>query len=475
MNELERQPPANVEAEQSCLGACLISAAAIDEVAAVLTRGDEWYHLPHRHIWQALTWLHGEGVSVDQITVGDELRHLGKLEEAGGLVYLAQLTAGVATARNAGYHAKIIRSLWTARELISRAQTAAAAAYLGEQDIAALLASTQAAIGELVADSGNGHIRPYAEIQVAAMTRIAALAAVGGPLSGLPTGFPALDRRTGGWHGGELVILAARPSVGKSALAMNFADTVAQTGVEVDFFSLEMSDEQLACRHLAANADIPAEAIRHGRLTPEEVASVRAASARLAKLPIWIDHRGSLSLADIAASCRRRARGGKLGLIVVDYLQLVRPAGRADSREQEVSQVSRAAKGLAKELDVPVILLSQLNRAVESRPDRRPQLSDLRESGAIEQDADMVLFIHRPELAGKATFDYHLPPSERQSGQSDVVQLPSAGMAELVIGKHRNGAGGSVLMRWEEDVVSFSPFELETRRAAPAWVDYDNG
>jgi replicative DNA helicase len=460
VSELYRQPPASIEAEQAVLGACLISERAIDDALTVLD-GDEWYHAPHRAIWQALTWLRNEGIAADQITVADELQHLGKLDEAGGHVYLARLASETATARNAGHHARIVRRLWQAREFIARAQAFAARAYDGRDDVTALLQAAQADLAKLEG-AGDQQTPDYDAVLADTLARLETLLASGGALPGLPTGFPELDRLTGGWQPGSLVIIAARPSVGKSALALLEADVAARAGHAVVIFSVEMPRWQLGQRHLAMACNVACDAIRLGTVSPEELATLKRTKGELGKLPITIDDRQDVSMADIATTCRKHHRAGKLALVIVDYLQELRAHGRADNREQEVAGIARAAKRLARELAVPVLLLSQLSRDIEHRADQRPQLSDLRESGAIEQEADVAMFISRPEMHNRDTLVF------RHHGEE--VELPSAGLAELIVAKNRNGARGSLLARWDEAITAFSPYTLDTRHTEVAWA-----
>jgi replicative DNA helicase len=400
----ERPLPNDLEAEQSILGACMLRADAIDEAAGILV-GDEWYQQAHRTIWSALVSLHAAGTKIDGVTLATELRRTGALERVGGMVYLAKIASETATAVNAAAHARIVREHWVRRQLVDRARVIAAKAYDGQDEAGSLLEQLEAQLGELASGQREDAMSPYVELLAATVERAEKVSANKGRMSGIRSGFADLDRMTGGWQKGDLILLAGRPKMGKSSLALAWADRAARDGHKVAIFSLEMSQVAIGTRHLSMLSRVPSLDLRTGHLEASDWECITKAASELAELPIWVSDHSGQSVSQIRNACKKLQRKSGLDLVIVDYLGLVQ-AGRANSREQEVAQMSSGFKALARDLDVPLILLSQLSRKVEERNDRRPVPSDLRDSGALEADCDVLVFVYRPEECGLAEFQF---------------------------------------------------------------------
>ena len=420
---LKRVPPQNLEAEQSVLGAILLDNDAINQVLEVLT-AEDFYRESHREIFRAMAELSDHSQPVDAITLTDALRTKGALERIGGAAYIAELAAIVPTAANVAYYARIVREKNVLRSLVSVATEIAAGAYDQPSNVDEYLDSAEHRVFEI----SERRIRPafhtMPELTRESLKLLERLYERKELVTGVPTGFTDLDRITAGLQPSDLIIIAARPSVGKSALALNiaaYAAMYAEPRVGVAFFSLEMSKEQLVLRLLCSEARVDSARARSGYLSDRDFPKLAQAAARLSEANIYIDDASDISPIQLKAKCRRlaRERGNNLGLIMVDYMQLMRSSRPGESREKEIAEISRSLKALAKELRVPVVALSQLNRQVETRPDRRPLLADLRESGAIEQDADVIAFIYRDEM-------YHRDSRE-------------PGVAEIIVAKQRNG------------------------------------
>lgn len=421
-----RVPPQAVEIEQQIIGAMLLEREAIARVIEVLDE-DAFHADYHRKIFQAIQAMFDRSEPVDIITLAEELRRRGHLEVIGGETYLAESTMKVTSAANVEYHAKIVLEKSLLRNLIVASSAIAARGFSPTEDAFDLLDEAEQAIFQI---SEKRLKKTFTDMHKAVHDTLEMLESIHGKhsgVNGVPTGFRDLDTLTGGWQNSDLIIIAGRPSSGKTAFALSLARNAAMhfekpTGVCI--FSLEMSTQQLVMRLLCAEAKVDAHAVRTGRLPEDDWKRLSIAAGKLANANIFIDDSASLGILELRAKARRLKAERNIGLVVVDYLQLMQGPKSAENREKEISAISRSLKALAKELNVPVIALSQLSRAVESRTDKRPILSDLRESGAIEQDADLVAFVHRPEM--------YMDPESRDSSEM-------AGVAEIIVGKQRNG------------------------------------
>jgi replicative DNA helicase len=440
-------PPANPEAEQSVLGAILVRPEALDRIADLIAPED-FYREAHGRIFQAMLDLYGRGEPVDLVTVTALLRERGQLESVGGPVFLAGLSEQVGFAVNAEYYAHLVHDKAVLRRLLDTTQEIASACLAPVENVAEFLDEAEHKIFQVAEAKVRLGISPLSAL---VDTEIATLEAIwgrkDGALTGVTSGFTDLDNYTAGFQASDLIILAARPSMGKTALALNIAFNAAYKSsppVPVAFFSLEMSKEQLVRRLLSSVGEVDASRIRQTSfLTGQEWTKIQEAAGLLVDCPIYIDDTPAATVLDIRAKSRRLKADGKLGLIIIDYLQLMQGRVEAPSREQQISEISRSLKALAKQLAVPVLALSQLSREPEKRGEhlKRPQLSDLRESGAIEQDADVVLFIYRDEVYRKDSQD--------------------KGVAEVIIGKQRNGSIGTVKMSFRDKFTRFDDLERE--------------
>jgi replicative DNA helicase len=434
-----RVPPQDTDAERSVLGAILLDPQRFSEIASAL-RSEDFYRPSHAHVFEAVVNLFERNEPIDEITVSSELSTLGKLEAVGGHVYLAKLTDSVPSAANVSYYAKIVRSRALARRLIGATTDIAGSVYEGQQDIELLLDEAESKIFEITANREQKGFMPIKEVVKDAFAMIEARYEKKQAITGVPTGFIDFDHMTAGFQPGDLVIVAGRPSMGKTALALNIAQHAAIRGnTSVAMFSLEMGREQLVSRMLCSEARIDSQRMRGGFLKDSDWPKLARAAGALTEAKMYIDDTGALNILETRAKCRRLQAEKGLGMIIIDYLQLMH--GRAESREREISEISRGLKGLAKELKVPVVALSQLNRSLESRQDKRPMLSDLRESGAIEQDADVICFVYRDE--------YYNPDSETK------------GQAELIIGKQRNGPTGTCHLKFFNEHTRFENLKKE--------------
>jgi replicative DNA helicase len=442
---LRRVPPQNLEAEQSVLGAILLDNDAINQAIEILI-ADDFYREAHRELFRAMVALVERNQPVDAITLTEALRTRGALEAIGGPGYVAELAASVPTAANVAYYARIVREKAVLRSLASTATEIASGAYDAPADVDQYLDEAEHRVFEISERRIRQAFFSMQEVTKASIALLERRYERKELVTGVPTGFTDLDRLTAGFQPSDLVIIAARPSMGKTALALNlatYAATEADPPVGVALFSLEMSKEQLALRMLCAEARVDSSKARAGFLGERDFPKLAQAAARLSEAPIYIDDNSDTSALVLKAKCRRlmRERNSNLGLIIVDYLQLMRSARPGESREKEIAEISRSLKALAKELRVPVIALSQLNRQVETRPDRRPLLADLRESGAIEQDADVIAFIYRDEM-------YHRDSKE-------------PGVAEVIIAKQRNGPTGTAKLTYLNQYTRFENYSSE--------------
>jgi replicative DNA helicase len=415
----QRLPPQNLEAETSVLGAVLLENEALNRVLEIL-KEDDFYRNAHRRIFSAILHLYEHSEPVDLITLSEVLKTRGELDDVGGVEYLNSLVNGVPTAANISYYAKIIKEKALLRKLINRTTEIVSQSYSISGDVDEFIDQAERTIFEISEDRVRPSFYPIKDLIKSSFKTIERLYEKRQLITGVPTGFQRLDELTSGLQPSDLIIIAGRPSMGKTALALNIAQNASvQAAIPAAIFSLEMSKEQLALRMLCSEAKVDAHRLRGGFLSESDWPKLTRAAGSLSEAPLFIDDTPGLSALEMRAKTRRLKIEHNLGLVIVDYLQLMRGRARADSREQEISDISRSLKALAKELSIPVIALSQLNRRVEERGDKRPQLSDLRESGAIEQDADVILFLYREEVYNK---------SEENRGK-----------AELIIGKQRNG------------------------------------
>jgi replicative DNA helicase len=416
--EFERMPPHDVAAEQCVLGGMLLSKDAISDVIEVIRPSDH-YRPAHQLVHEAILDLYARGEPADAITVSNELSRRNELARVGGAPYLHTLIASVPTAANAGYYARIVRERAILRRLV---EAGTRIVQLVDRAQAEVYAVTDRRISE--------DYHPLSEIMPAALEEIEAIGAHGGGISGVPTGFADLDALTNGLHPGQMIVVAARPAVGKSALALDFARSATiRHGLPTVLFSLEMGRNEITMRLLSAEARVPMHIMRTGQMSDEDWGRLAKRMSEVADAPLFIDDSPNMSLMEIRAKCRRLKQRHDLKLVIIDYLQLMSSPKRVESRQQEVSEMSRSLKLLAKELAVPVVALSQLNRGPEQRQDKKPMLSDLRESGSIEQDADVVILLHREDAY------------ERES--------PRAGEADLIIAKHRNGPTATVTVAFQ--------------------------
>ena len=412
-------PPQDMVAEQCVLGAMLSSKDAIADVVEVL-RGSDFYRPAHELVYDAILELYGRGEPADAVTVADALGKRGSLGRVGGPAYLVDLIGSVTVTANAGWYAAIVRDKAVLRRLGDAAVRVAQLAQAGEGDVDTLVDRAQAEVFAVTERRASKDYQPLAALLGPTLDEIEAIAGHGAALSGVPTGFADLDELTNGLHGGQLVVVAGRPGAGKSCLGLDWARSASiGHGLGSVVFSLEMSQTEITMRLLAAETSVPLAHIRTGRMSEQEWTRVADRMSRLSEAPMFIDDSPNLTLTEIRAKARRLKQRHDLRLVVIDYLQLMSSGRRVESRQVEVSEFSRQLKLLAKELDVPVVALSQLNRGPEQRTDKKPMLSDLRESGSIEQDADLVVLLHRPDLYDK---------------ESD-----RAGEADLDLAKHRNG------------------------------------
>ncbi len=429
---LERPLPHNIEAERSILGAVLLDNHALNAAVQVL-RSEDFFLQQHRHIFDRMVHL-GEkqqvldGQGIDLITLMEDLTRTGELEAAGGVAYLSMLADGLPRVTNVDHYARIVKEKAILRSLIHSAAVIQEQALAAGDDADVILDRAESSIFQLAEDRVKAGLIGVKDLVKDGFERLEKIFSEGRRITGLATGYPGLDNETAGMQPSELIILAARPSMGKTALALNIAENVAlRQRQPVAVFSLEMSKESLLLRLLASHARVDAHKFRTGHMNRDDWTKVTASLAELGDAPIWIDDSASSTVLEMGAKARRLKRDRGLSLVIVDYIQLVVPSTnrRNANRQEEVSSISRSLKALAKELKVPVVVLSQLTRAPE-REDRKPQLSDLRESGAIEQDADVVMFINRPNF-----YKTDIPEEERAK-------------AELIIAKQRNGPTGSL-------------------------------
>ncbi|PZX03723.1 primary replicative DNA helicase [Psychrobacillus insolitus] len=446
---LDRVPPHNQEAEQSVIGAIFLEPQALITAAEIIMPED-FYRVAHQKIFQTMIRLSDQGKPIDVVTVTEELSAKKELEDVGGISYISEISNAVPTAANISHYAKIVEEKSILRRLIRVATSIVEDGFTREDEVEALLSEAERKMMEVASRKNAGDFQHIKDVLVQTYDNIEKLHSRKGDVTGIPTGFRDLDRITAGFQRNDLIIVAARPSVGKTAFALNVAQNVAtKTDENVAIFSLEMGAEQLVMRMLCAEGNIDAQVLRTGALTTEDWRKLTMAMGSLSNAGIFIDDTPGIRVNEIRSKCRRLKQEYGLGMIMIDYLQLIQGSGGSQAnRQQEVSEISRSLKGLARELQVPVIALSQLSRGVEQRQDKRPMMSDLRESGSIEQDADIVSFLYRE--------DYYDKETENQN------------MIEIIIAKQRNGPTGTVTLAFVKEFNKFVNIDWNQHQVPPA-------
>ncbi|MFW6204893.1 MAG: replicative DNA helicase [Actinomycetota bacterium] len=425
----DRTPPQDVAAEQAVLGGMLLSKDAIADVVELL-RGHDFYRPAHETIYEAILDLYGRGEPADPLTVADTLQKAGDLGRVGGAPYLHTLVNYVPTAANAAYYAEIVRERAILRRLVEAGTRIVQMGYGADGEVDDIVDSAQAEVYAVTERRTSEDYLPLSEIMEGALDEIEAIGSHGGQMVGVPTGFADLDALTNGLHPGQMIVVAARPAVGKSTLGLDLARAAAiKHQLTTVLFSLEMSRNEITMRLLSAEARVPLHHMRSGQMTDEDWNRIARRTGEVSSAPLYVDDSPNMTMMEIRAKCRRLKQRHQLRLVIVDYLQLMTSGKRVESRQQEVAEFSRALKLLAKELDVPVVAVAQLNRGPEQRQDKKPLLSDLRESGSIEQDSDMVLLLHREDAY------------ERES--------PRAGEADFIVAKHRNGPTATITVAFQ--------------------------
>ncbi|MFN5794668.1 MAG: replicative DNA helicase [Bacteroidota bacterium] len=448
-NEFGKIPPQAIEMEEAVLGAMMLEKNAVNAVIDVL-KPESFYKEGHQHIFRAMMTLFQATEPIDLLTVTSQLRKDGMLEIVGGAYYITQLTNRVGSAANAEYHARIVSQKFIQRELIRISAETVKNAYEDTSDVFELLDTAESNLFAIAESNIRKNYDSMSTLVSQAIKQIETAMTQKDGLSGVPSGFTELDRVTNGWQKSDLIVLAARPGMGKTAFVLSLARNIAvEFNKPIAVFSLEMSSVQLVNRLISSETEFPADKLRKGDLKAHEWQQLNSQISKLTAAPMFIDDTPALNIFELRAKCRRLKAQHDIQMVVIDYLQLMTAGGEGKgNREQEISSISRSLKSIAKELDIPIIALSQLSRAVETRGgNKRPQLSDLRESGAIEQDADMVLFIYRPEY-------YQLYQDEQ--GNS------TEGMAELIIAKHRNGSLKDVKLRFVAHLAKFQDYDSQS-------------
>ena len=438
--DIGKIPPHDTEAEQAVLGSMLTDQDAVIEAIEIL-KPEDFYREDNKYIYDAILNLYNRGEPVDIITVKSELISMGKFEIIGGFEYLGILPDKVPLVANAQRYIKIVEEKSLLRQLIKASNELIDLGYAQNEDIEIVMDQAEKKIFNIMQGKNQKGYSPIRDVLIESFAEIEKLYNQKEPITGVPTGFADLDYKTAGLHNSDLVLVAARPAMGKSAFALNIAANAAvHAKVPVVIFNLEMSKAQLVNRILCSEAMVDSNKIRTGKIEEDDWVKLATALGPLSEAPIYIDDTAGISIAEIRARCRKLKLEKNIGLIVIDYLQLIQGSGKRNaSREQEISEISRSLKILAKELDIPVIALSQLSRAAEQRQDHRPMLSDLRESGAIEQDADIVMFLYRD--------DYYNPDTEKKN------------IAEVILAKHRAGSTGTVELLWMGSYTKFANIE----------------
>lgn len=435
-----RELPYSREAEQAVIGSALTDTQSVSS-ALEIVKADDFYFAHNREIFAVITELFNENSAIDFITVSNRLNQYDKLEAVGGTAYLRTMAVEVPTTRHTTYYANIIKEKSTLRNLIKSATAISDMAYDETDKVERVLEQSEQLIFDVASSREKSDIVPVGDILIGSYQTLVENSQNRGGITGLETGFDELNKRTGGFHGGELILIAGRPGMGKSTFAVNIAEHVSinKKGT-VAIFNLEMPKEQIVNRIISSQAGVSTNKIRNGEMNSDDWERIGEVVNRVASAPMYIDDTASITVSQIRAKCRRLKQTRNLSMVVIDYLQLMQSSGRPESRQQEISEISRSLKILAKELDLPVVALSQLSRASESRSDKRPMLSDLRESGAIEQDADIVMFLYRD--------DYYNKDSEEKN------------IAECIMAKHRNGETGMFKLGYRGEFMKFSNLEF---------------
>ena len=435
-------PPHNLDAEQAILGGILLNNDAMNQIMDILAP-EHFYREAHAALFDGMVGLYNQGEPIDIITLSQHLLRSQTLEKVGGADYLASLAEAVSTSAGIVHHAEITRSLAVRRKLINQCSIISDACFQEWERTEELLELAEQSIFEIAEDQVREGFDSLKDVITSSFKRLETAAAADGHVTGVPTGFDDFDRLTAGLQPTDLIIVAGRPSMGKTALALNIGYNAAQrTGQAVAVFSLEMSKPQLGIRLLGFDAGVDAARLRTGFLRDQEWTQLTNAANRLSEMPLFIDDSSSISVLEMKAKCRRLKRQQPLAMVIVDYLQLIQGRRSAESRQIEISEVSRSLKAMAKDLNVPVVAVSQLNRKVEDRHDKRPQLADLRESGAIEQDADVIVFIYRDEV--------YNPHTEENRN-----------LAEIIVGKQRNGPTGYFKLTFQKELTRFRSFAAD--------------
>ena len=436
--ELGKVPPHDIEAEQAVIGSMLTDQEAV-YAAIERLKPEDFYREDNKQIYTAILNIYNKAEPIDIITLKAELSSMGKLDAVGGLEYIVELPEKVTTA-NVDRYIKIVEEKSLLRNLIRAANEILSSGYAQEDDVENIVDHAEKKIFDVMQKKSQKGYTTIKDVLVESFTKLEELYNQKEHITGVPTGFAELDKKTAGLHGSELILIAARPAMGKSAFALNIGSYAAtRANVPVAIFSLEMSKEQVGNRILCSEALVDSNNVRTGELNDEELGKLAETSGELSQAPIYIDDTPGISVMEIRAKCRKLKLEKNIGLVIIDYLQLIQGSGKTSSREQEIAEISRSLKILAKEIEVPVIALSQLSRAVEARPDHRPMLSDLRESGSIEQDADIVMFLYRD--------DYYNEDSEKKN------------IAEVIIAKQRAGSTGTVELAWLGKYTKFANLE----------------
>ena len=436
---LVKVAPNDIMAEQAVLGSMLVDKDAVIASIEVL-KANDFYREDNKEIYAAMLELYNSGKNIDMITVKDQLTLRGTFEKVGGVEYLSSLIDMVPTTSNIENYVRIVEAKSTTRNMIKTANDILKMGYSGTEEVDTIIEQAEKKIFDVLQNRNSQSYTPIKEILIESFENLEKLYQNRGKVSGIETGFVDLDRKISGLNKGDLIIIAARPAMGKSAFVLNIASYVAsRQNVPTLIFSLEMSKEQMVNRILASEGNVESMRIKNGNLESEDWQKLGEASTNLAEIPLYIDDKAGLTAAELRAKCRKAQLEDHIGLIIIDYLQLMEGTGKGASRQQDVADISRSLKILAKELKVPVIALSQLSRANEGRDDKKPVLSDIRESGAIEQDADIVMFIHRDE--------YYNPETTTKKG-----------LAEIIIAKNRSGSTGTVELTWNGSYTKFGNY-----------------
>lgn len=449
--------PHDINAEQAVLGSILISTDPTDLIAQISTTlaPEDFFQTSNRLIYAAMLELDSNQLAIDVISINNELNRVGQQENAGGLSYLTELAGVVPIASNAPYYAKVVKEKAVRRNLIDTLQDGTQGSYEGVESVEDLVADISTRLDMLGAGDATADFKNIADVATRSFEQITQNSENDDPITGLASGYPALDNLTTGFHGGEMIIVAARPAVGKTAFVLNIAQkvAVAQPDLPVVVFSLEMPDTSLVNRMLAAEGNINSQNMRTGQLDDDEWTNLTVAMGTLSNTKIFIDDTAGIKVTEIRSKLRRlQKKEGQLGLVIIDYLQLIEGTG-SEGRQQEVSAISRAIKKMAMEMDVPIIALSQLSRSVEQRQDKRPMLSDIRESGSIEQDADIVAFLYREDYYESANDDDDNPADPRDEEHADVGEI------EVILEKNRSGARGTARLLFVKSYNKFSNIE----------------